>query len=187
MEVRVITPSNPLDLITLQEAKDYLKVDYANDDLLITSLIKASFKAAERFTNSSILTKTLEVRAEWQYLTLPYGPIMAVNGLSYYDYDNLEVVLPAEDYSFRGTSILFHAGGFYGSLPKYLIFRVEYIAGLPAIQVDEDIKIAILKNVYDLYETRGNQVVAAQGVNVGVSNLSKTTKDLLYPHRRMFI
>lgn len=40
-----------LDVISLQSAKDYLRVDYSEDDAIITRLIKASVSRIEQYTN----------------------------------------------------------------------------------------------------------------------------------------
>lgn len=42
---------NPLDIISLYDAKDYLRVDFSDDDNLITSLIYAAVGLVEQKTN----------------------------------------------------------------------------------------------------------------------------------------
>lgn len=182
MEVRVLIASNPLGLISLEEAKSYLQVDYAIDDALITMLTKATYQAAERYTNASFLAKTLVLIAHFEpIIELPYGPAETISEVVYTTSEGEEAIT---DYQRIGNDIF---------LPTRLqhrkpsSIRITYVAGLVAAEIGEDIKLAILKTIFSLYETRGNEVTAAEGLKISIVSLSMDSKKLLNPHRRVFL
>jgi len=50
-----------MSVITLDEAKVYLRVDSADDNALITALIEAARDQVEKFTSRTLLTQTFEL------------------------------------------------------------------------------------------------------------------------------
>ena len=67
-------PSNPTEPVTLDEAKNWLRIDTTADDTLITNLIISARRKAERYLNRDIVAKQRE--AYWTYvdedINLPY-------------------------------------------------------------------------------------------------------------------
>jgi uncharacterized phiE125 gp8 family phage protein len=184
MEVKVITP--PVELpVTLDEVKNYIKVDFTDDDDLINRLIKAVTMYAQLYTGLSFITQTLDI-----YFTntgcneLPYGPHQSIVAVSRVNYDGTEVILTDEEYSYSGFLYYsLHCGySFKLSSPWYDVnkMRATVIAGFgDASQVPDGIKVAILKEVAELYENRENTVIGTI-----IADLSSTTKDYLYQYKR---
>lgn len=59
MAIKIINPPI-VEPITLEEAKQHLRVDGNDDDLLIQSLIKQAREWCENFQNRKYITQTLE-------------------------------------------------------------------------------------------------------------------------------
>jgi uncharacterized phiE125 gp8 family phage protein len=83
--IKLITPpiSEP---ITLQEAKDYLRVDFNNDDALISTLITAARQFIEKLTRRSIAVATWEMSLDefpQGEIIIPLPPLKTINSISY--------------------------------------------------------------------------------------------------------
>ena len=101
-DFKVTTPpaSEPL---TLAEAKAHLKVDFTDDDTLITSLIAAARDYAEQLTGRALLTQTITQTLDaFPIITFrnPYGairlfksPLQTLKTVKYYDTDNALTIL----------------------------------------------------------------------------------------------
>ena len=146
MEVVVVTDlaSEP---VSVQEAKDYMRISNNEEDTLIEELITSARQRLEGFTNRSFGTKTLKVR--WNELNgwqeLPYSPIQSITSVVNddltaltYESKGLEVK-QVEVFSFDGVIVQYVAG--FTTLPKAL-------------------KEAILKEVSTSYENRENYILA---------------------------
>lgn len=98
----VVTNEPTSELLSLDEAKRHLRL-YASDlDDEVSSLIVVARDYCERYaarTLRTAVTRTLKL-AEWwcDELTLPYPPILAVSGITYYDVGNASQTLAASNY-----------------------------------------------------------------------------------------
>ena len=72
-EIRVTDGSEP---VSLQTAKDWLRVTHSDEDDLITDLITVARKRIEQYCTRSLVSKTIVLTAYLDsYLQLPYSPI----------------------------------------------------------------------------------------------------------------
>jgi uncharacterized phiE125 gp8 family phage protein len=186
MQVRVkVEPTE--DPVTLEEAKSYLKIlpSVTEDDQLIIRLIKAVTKQAQKYAQTSFVTQTLEVKADkWNpQEELPYGPHQSIISVVRTHYDNTETALTTDEYSTSGLNYLSVFPDKVWRLSEGFInnrITVEYVAGFGAAEdVPDDIKIAILKEVAELYENRENTLIGSI-----VADLSTTSKHLLNQYKR---
>lgn len=144
-QVEIITDlvSEP---VTLQEAKDYMRISSEAENDLIEELITSARERVEKYTGLSLGQKTL--KAYWLYFhtpsEIPYGPITAINSVV----DDNDVAL---EYTARGLQ--------YKVLEAYSTqgVLIEYEAGFAV--VPKGLKLAILKQVSTDYENRENYVV----------------------------
>jgi uncharacterized phiE125 gp8 family phage protein len=184
MQVKVITEPQE-EPVTLDEAKSYLKVDFNTDDQLITRLIKAVRESAEMYTGLSFITKTILAYFEntGDPVELLYGPVQSISTVSRIDYDKTETILDPSDYYTVGLDyihILVYRGFKLSQGWRGQQVKVEYVSGFgEASVVPNAIKVAILKEVAELYENRENTLVGSI-----VADLSTTTKTLLSPYKR---
>ena len=74
----VITPPS-VEPVTREQAKVWLRVDYAEDDALIDVLISAAREKAEHYTNRHFLTTTVEEKFPvGSPIVLNHGPVLSI-------------------------------------------------------------------------------------------------------------
>lgn len=135
--------------VTLQEAKDYMRISSNAEDDLIEELITSARERIEKFTGLSLGEKTL--RAYWFYFhvpsEIPYGPVTLINSVV----DDNDVAL---EYTARGLQ--------YKVLEAYSTqgLVIEYEAGFAV--APKGLKLAILKQVSTDYENRENYSIYDQ-------------------------
>ncbi len=155
--------SGVVEPVTLQEAKDFAKIDVSDDDALITEFIKAARQMCEDYTNLSFVQRvvTAYLNNSLGGISLPYGPVNGdvtsitdQDGTAFsdaeYRHDIFRTVLePINSY----VKVVYNAG--YAVLPKKL-------------------KIALLNAIYYLYDNRA----------VGAEDIGPIAKMLLKPMAR---
>lgn len=149
MHVTVITP--PAAFVTTDEAKAHLRVDYDEEDTLITSLVAAAtgwIDGPAGWLGHSIGMQTLEARFEafcGDEIRLPYGPVISpIGSIKYLDGDGVEQTFSSSSYTLLSDGrVRLNSGSSWPSLyddPEAV--RVRYQAGYTT--VPEPIKQAIL-------------------------------------------
>jgi uncharacterized phiE125 gp8 family phage protein len=135
--------------VTLQEAKDYMRISSDSENDLIEELITSARERIEKYTGLSLGLKTL--KAYWFYFhvpaEIPYGPVTAINSVV----DDNDVEL---EYTARGLQ--------YKTLEAYSTqgLAIEYEAGFAVCP--KGLKLAILKQVSTDYENRENYSIYDQ-------------------------
>lgn len=135
--------------VTLQEAKDYMRISSDSENDLIEELITSARERIEKFTGLSLGEKTL--KAYWFYYhvpaEIPYGPVTLINSVV----DDNDVAL---EYTARGLQ--------YKVLEAYSTqgLVIEYEAGFAV--APKGLKLAILKQVSTDYENRENYSIYDQ-------------------------
>lgn len=130
--------------VSLAEAKAYLRVDTADDDGLIATLIIAAREYCEGFQNRAYITQTwqlwLDSWPEGSEIRIPRPPLQAVNSVKYYGADNTEYVLSPADYivdnkSEPGRIVLAYGKSWPGiTLRPANAICVEFVAGYKSYQ-----------------------------------------------------
>jgi uncharacterized phiE125 gp8 family phage protein len=135
--------------VTLQEAKDYMRISSNAEDSLIEELITSARERIEKFTGLSLGEKTL--KAYWFYFhipqEIPYGPVTLIDSVV----NDEDVAL---EYVARGLQ--------YKTLESYSTtgLTIEYEAGFAV--APKGLKLAILKQVSTDYENRENYSIYDQ-------------------------
>jgi phage conserved hypothetical protein, phiE125 gp8 family len=91
-----------IEPITLTEAKAHLRVDFSDDDDLISGLIKTAREYAEGYQNRALCTQTWELWLDsWpseSYIKIPLPPLQSITSIKYYDSTNTEATMADTDY-----------------------------------------------------------------------------------------
>lgn len=151
--------------ITLDDAKDHLRVDGTDEDALIMAYIKAARRQCELVARRAMVTQSWELALEaWPagcYIQLPYPPVQSVTSLTYVDSTGVASVMSSADYvvdTYRqpGRLVL----GYGKSWPSVTLrpgpsIVVRYVAGYGAPKdVPETYKQALKLLVGHFYENR---------------------------------
>ena len=153
-EVQILTDLL-VEPVTLQQAKDYLRVSSNSEDNLISELITSARERIEKYTGLSLGEKTL--MAYWRYfhvpMEIPYGPITGIN--SVVNDNDVDIEYTARGLQYKVLEAVSTQG-----------LTISYEAGFAV--VPKGLKLAILKQVATDYENRENYVIGDQ--NYELSN-----------------
>ena len=176
MSYTVITPAT-LEALTVQEVKDYLRVDSDAEDTLLGVLIKASTEMAESYLGRFLLTTVIEefydffpvyktgvdpFHGDRNIIYLSRGPVQAVASVKYIDGNGDEITVNANDYRtdlVSEPSRIFPAHGWYGTKDTVNAVIIRYTCGYTqASDVPANIKMAMLLMIGEMYEKRMDSV-----------------------------
>jgi len=188
MKRTIVTPPTYFAL-TLDEAKDHLRITHSDDEPYLQSLIEAAQTEAEQFTRRKFITQTWKYFLDdWpsdDFITLPWGQLQSVTSVKYTDTDGDQTTWSTDEYntdnySDPGRVVLEYGYSWpQSSLHPQNPIVVEFVCGYgdAGADVEDSIKHAIKLIVDDLYNHRGNIVIGVSSSNMRVS------KDLLWPYR----
>lgn len=182
----VLVTAPATEPVSLQEAKDHLRISGTSEDTLITSLIKSARIQVENYLNRALITQTWDVFYPCfkNELLLPYPPVQSVTSVKYNDLDGVLQTLSGSNYwsvtqSDPGSIVRKYETTWpdleYGN-PLPVVVRCVVGYG-DADDVPEIIKHAIKILLTDLYEHRGSVVV---GTNV---TTWKIITDLIHQYK----
>jgi uncharacterized phiE125 gp8 family phage protein len=148
--------------VTLVEAKNFIRVDYALDDNLITDIIKAATEQAEKYLNRSITTKTVKFSytSFSNRVMLPYPPYQSITAVTVKYRGESTVLVADSDYYLSGVkdlSIEFER--YYREYELIIDATVGYLS------VPLTIKQGVLKLIARMYEYR-NDFMEVSGPDV---------------------
>ena len=164
--VEVATPP-AAEPVSLDEAKQHLRVTVPDEDALIGRCIAAARRWAEAFQGRAWVSRTYRLRLERfpsgaRPIALPFPPLMAVNAISYIRQDGTVVTLSPSSYQVltgEPAQVLPVNGWPSESLAPGLPVVVEYEAGYgDTSAVPEDFKAALLLILGALFENRQDEV-----------------------------
>jgi hypothetical protein len=148
--IEVTEAASPTEPVVLADAKAWLRVDYTDDDTLITSMIKSARQSIELFTNRALVPKSVALNIQTPddsfsriayTVKLPYakGSVLSVLVLKNWEDATLTI---DEDYEVKGSE-LYSLNGWYA---------VTYTV---TPTVPQALKEAILMEVAERYNNRG--------------------------------
>lgn len=175
--------------LTLSECKQFLRVDHASDDTLISAMQVSAREWVETYTRRALCTQTMDFRySGWPIigdaLVVPYAPLQSITSISYIDEDQMTRTLAASQYVVRaqagpraGRGTIEIADGV--TLPTLSTqpdrpVTVRAVVGYgSAPQVPDGIKSAIYLLLGDLYEQRQETITGTivQGTRFTVERL----------------
>lgn len=165
-----ITTGPSLDPVSLQEAKDHLRVDSTDEDGLIVGYILAARDYVEREIGRSLINRTLQLKidSDWPVdcngndrIELPKPPAVSVSSITYIDTAGNAQTLASDQYQFTQGDLYGYVRPAYGvSWPAVRdqadAITVTYVAGYGSNpgDVPHSIRQAILLMVAHFYENR---------------------------------
>ncbi len=164
MAIKIINPPI-VEPITLDEAKQHLRVDGNDDDILIMSLIKQAREYCENYQNRKYITQTLELVLD----SFPQGnaivfnncsPVQKVESIKYYDVNRQEYLFDESNYIFDldgfVNRVVLNRGKHWPTVELQSVnaVRVRLIAGYgdSGDKVPEAIKWAMILQMKLLYD-----------------------------------
>ena len=191
MSYTVITPAS-LKALTVQEVKDYLRVDSSDEDTLLGVLIDAATQVAEHYLGRFLLTTVIEefydffpvyktgvdpFKGDRNIVYLSRGPVQSITSLKYVDGNGDEQTVSTDDYRSDLVSEparIMPEHGWYGTKDTVNAVIVRYTCGYTqASDVPANIKVALLLIIGEMYEKRVDSV----------HRLPTASEHLLNPYR----
>lgn len=151
--------------VTLQEAKDHLRLDTDDDDALVQRLIVAARVWVEGQTHRALMTQTWDQTVDYQYPFIQYrpnikfeiNPVQSVSSFQYADGSSPMPTLAADQYiavtKDHGSYIVPEYGVSWPTVrcvPEAI--RIRFVAGYT--DVPEPLKHAIYMLIAHWYENR---------------------------------
>ena len=188
----VVIDAPDSDLVSLEEAKAHLRVDFDDDNDYIEGLIKsavANVDGPAGWLGRALLTQTLEWRGD-EFgscdIRLPFPPITEVVSVKYDDADGVEQTVSDTDYRLVGQPSAPRIALAYGSSWPAVRWqsesvRIQYLAGYGDPEdVPAPIKQAILLMVGHWYANRETVTIGQTGYD-----LPMAAKFLLFPFQML--
>jgi uncharacterized phiE125 gp8 family phage protein len=187
-DVNIVESYTGTEPVTLAETKAHCRVDFTDDDALLTSLITAARMVIEDYCHISLVPKVVtlgieaqeslqsiyaqpyQVRQNFNDFELPYGPVSSVDVVTTVDSDGITVEALAlnSDYFVYGTDFktIKILNNFTNNT---IVYRVGY-GTLPG-----PLRLAILNEILYRYENRGDEgaIRATAFTEVGVCQSSR--------------
>ena len=162
--------------ITLAQAKNYLKVDFDDDNDLITSLIASARVRLEKYAGVAMSARTLQVVAYVdEFIELPYAPLNNITKVEYWD-NGTWVEMSVGDYYVLGTTYK----KIYMVANNRMEYRFTYTCGYTTIP--QPMITALYKLIADLYDYRESSVEDSKP-NSNVTS----AYELIKPYKRISI
>lgn len=160
-QVDITEPEEPTEIVSLADAKAWLRVDYDDDDTIIQAVIDECVSQAQEITQSSFYTRTIktiydDTSAKFR---LPYGPVQEITSVVNADGDALGYTYEYEMMEVNGS-------------PAIITYEAGY-ENLPA-----GILLALRKMILSNYDDREDNVMG------GVTEISNNSRKMLMRYRR---
>lgn len=156
--IQVTEETSITEPVELEDAKEWLRVDYDDDDDLITGMIKSARQSIEQFLNIALVDKSVVLdvitTCETDVIRLPYVESAEIE---IEDIDDDEAV-DTENYKVRGAGVTVNYAGY---------FSITY--DIEAGEIPEAIKEGIKMEVAERYANRGEND-NTEGLSKGAIN-----------------
>ena len=164
MGLKLITPP-AAEPVTLQEAKEHLRITGSDEDALLTTFIEVAREYCEEYQNKAYITQTwdlsLDEFPESPY-SLPKPPLQSISSIKYYDQDGTEQEFNATDYLVDTASVKGRISLAYGKTWPSVTLQpingvvIQFVAGYgdATTDVPERIRNAIKVLIGQIYENR---------------------------------
>ena len=181
---RTVAPT--VEPVTLQDCKDWLRVDSADDDPLLTALVTMARESHEDYVRRAYITQTWALTLDRFPSTIQLWrcPVLAISSVTYVDPDGATQTLAGAKYQLDNSSEPARLVPAYNEtwpttrrVPNAVTVTFTAGYGAAATDVPDIYKTAIKREVADHYEHREAIMASA------VSTTPHTAHLLLLPHR----
>ncbi len=142
------------EIITLAEAKLYLRVDHIEEDIFISELIVAVRMFAEDYLGKSLVTQDWQVGYDTAYTAyiLPMQPVQHINQIEIVS-GNASQLLDSAQYELKqpDTLTLNHF--------SFTEIAIQYRSGADALNQPMALKQAMFAHIALCYERRGEDIL----------------------------
>jgi len=191
----VIDTYPTFDPVSLDEAKDYVRITASDEDTLITSLIRSATRWAEEYTGYRFCTQTWTYHMDtfpyrtsyvfnyagsgddFEVIKLPYPPLQSVTSVKYYNGSNVLTTL-VEDTDYR-VDINSKPGrvepieSWPDTYDRLNAVQIKFVCGYSETDyIDDDVKNAILLRFADVFENRQETFVSMGPVSVARNTIT---------------
>ncbi|WP_199626829.1 head-tail connector protein [Rhizobium sp. OAE497] len=173
MTYALITPPSA-EALTLGEVKAHLRLDGAEEDALLVSLISVAREHLERVSGLCLMTQTwrlyLDSVPEDGMIQIARGPVQAIESVTLYDAGGEEVSWPVEghvlDRQARPARLLLKRGE--GVARAINGIEIDFSAGFgeSGAEVPDVLKRAMLMHVAQMFAFRGAVATADQPADI---------------------
>lgn len=156
---KVIDPPAEMP-VTVEEVRARLRIDAVDDGPDVTLLIAAATDHVEKYCNTPLVSRTVEVRCDSfsDLAYLPIAPVSVVSSIAYIDNDGVELTLPDTVYELRvenlSAAVVLKAGQVWPKARADSRITVTGVFGYE--DVPPAVKHAILRYIGDAYANREN-------------------------------
>lgn len=178
--------------LTLQQAKDHLRLDIDDDDAYVADIIRVAREWIEGQTKRGLLTQTWDhsidggwpYRGSMPYVPLPLNPVASVTSITYVDGSSPNPTLSSSDYTVAARNYGSYIVPAYGatwptprSVPDAIVVR--FVVGED--ECPKPLQHAMKLLVTHMYENR-------EPVNVGqgqvIVDIPYTIEAMISPYRK---
>ncbi len=185
MATKIITAPTD-EPITLDEAKDHLRVYIDDDDSVISEQITSARVWVEQYLGRALLTQTWEVYFNEfpACIEIPFPPLQSVTSIKYIDSDGVEQTLDAGEYNVHiqnepGIIVLAYGKSWPSIRYELNAIAIRFVTGwATAADIPGPIKSAMLLLIGHLYEHREQATIGIQ-----VNEIPFGIEALLFPYR----
>jgi uncharacterized phiE125 gp8 family phage protein len=162
---RNLSTAPTVEPVTVNEARDFLRIDFDDDEVLVGALITAAREYVEGYTERALVNQTWTVKMDdfWGdcVLELPYPPLSSVTSITYVDTDGASQTVATATYtvdtdSEPGRIYLAYGKTWPTARSERNAVTITFVAGYGAAAsaVPDRAKTAIKMLVGDMYENR---------------------------------
>lgn len=160
------------NVVSLDDAKEFLRVDHDDEDTTITALLDAAVAWVEDYTNRSFTASSLTVFSLgfWRKASLAFGPVTSIVSVTYKDTSGATQTLSTDKYYYEtvhngSIMIYFHD---VPDLEEYNAHPVT-IAAMVGASASSRVKHAVKMLVAHWYENRRAVVTGTTTAEVPIA------------------
>lgn len=150
MSIINILTEQDANIIDLAEIKNFLRIDFDDDDNLLRELLKTAVKQCELYISKSLSEKNYKLsvyECATNTLNLPYPPVISVNSITIIDKYNNNIEYTNYLLDTISNKIIFR------NLPNNF-YRIDIIYTSGYTKIPDDIKQGILFHISKMYEDK---------------------------------